>query len=105
MSVRVISECERKLYREQIKIKVRMDFYEILGMIAAVLTTASFLPQVYKTWKTKDTQGLSLTMYICFFTGIVLWFIYGIHIDSLPMILANGITVISTFFNTYEAKI
>lgn len=74
-----------------------MDFYEALGMVAAVLTTASFLPQVYKTWKTKDTQSLSLTMYVCFFTGIVLWLIYGIHIDSLPMILANGITVISTF--------
>lgn len=74
-----------------------MDFYEALGMVAAVLTTASFLPQVYKTWKTKDTQSLSLTMYVCFFIGIVLWLIYGIHIDSLPMILANGITVISTF--------
>ena len=74
-----------------------MDFYEALGMVAAVLTTASFLPQVYKTWKTKDTQSLSLTMYVCFFIGIVLWLIYGIHIDSLPMILANGITVVSTF--------
>mgnify|MGYP005990847043 CR=1 FL=1 len=74
-----------------------MDFYEALGMVAAVLTTASFLPQVYKTWKTKDTQSLSLTMYGCFFIGIVLWLIYGIHIDSLPMILANGITVVSTF--------
>jgi MtN3 and saliva related transmembrane protein len=52
-----------------------MDFYEALGMVAAVLTTASFLPQVYKTWKTKDTQSLSLTMYVCFFTGIVLWLI------------------------------
>jgi MtN3 and saliva related transmembrane protein len=75
-----------------------MDFYEILGMTAAILTTASFLPQVYKTWKTKDTQGLSLTMYVCFFIGIVLWLIYGIHLDSLPMILANGITALLTFF-------
>jgi MtN3 and saliva related transmembrane protein len=75
-----------------------MDLYEIIGMIAAVLTTASFLPQVYKTWKTKDTKGLSLTMYIAFFIGIVLWLIYGIHIDSLPMILANGITAVSALF-------
>jgi len=77
---------------------MKMDLYEVIGMIAAVLTTASFLPQVYKTWKTKDTQGLSLTMYVCFFIGIVLWLIYGIHIDSLPMILANGITVVASFF-------
>lgn len=74
-----------------------MDLIEALGMIAAVLTTASFLPQVYKTWKTKDTKSLSLTMYICFFIGIVLWLIYGFLIDSLPMILANGITTITTF--------
>lgn len=74
-----------------------MDLIEILGMIAAVLTTASFLPQVYKTWKTKDTKSLSLTMYVCFFIGIVLWLIYGFLIDSLPMILANGITTITTF--------
>lgn len=75
-----------------------MDFYETLGMLAAALTTASFLPQVYKTWKTKQTEGLSLTMYLIFFIGIVLWLIYGIHIDSLPMILANGITAISSLF-------
>jgi MtN3 and saliva related transmembrane protein len=74
-----------------------MDLIEVLGMIAAVLTTASFLPQVYKTWKTKDTKSLSLTMYVCFFIGIVLWLIYGFLIDSLPMILANGITTITTF--------
>jgi MtN3 and saliva related transmembrane protein len=74
-----------------------MDLIEFLGMIAAVLTTASFLPQVYKTWKTKDTKSLSLTMYVCFFIGIVLWLIYGFLIDSLPMILANGITTITTF--------
>lgn len=75
-----------------------MDFYEILGMLAAFLTTVSFLPQVYKTWKTKDTQGISLSMYSGFFIGIVLWLIYGIHLKSLPMILANGITAVSALF-------
>ena len=72
-------------------------FYEFLGMLAAIITTASFLPQVYKTWKTKSAEGLSLTMYITFFIGIILWLIYGIHLKSLPMILANGITTISSF--------
>ena len=75
-----------------------MNFYEILGLLAATLTTASFLPQVYKTWKTKATEGLSLTMYLVFFIGIVLWLIYGIHLNSLPMILANAITAILSLF-------
>lgn len=75
-----------------------MGFYEILGLLAASLTTASFLPQVYKTWKTKDTQGLSLTMYLVFFLGIVLWLIYGIHLNSLPMILANAVTAVLSLF-------
>ena len=74
------------------------DFYEILGLVAAIITTGSFFPQVYKTWKTKSTEGLSLTMYSCFFVGIVLWLIYGIHIKSLPMILANAVTAILSLF-------
>ncbi len=65
---------------------------EIIGLIAASLTTAAFVPQVYKTWKTKSVDELSLTMYLVFFTGIVLWVIYGIFINSLSIILANTIT-------------
>ena len=65
---------------------------EIIGLIAASLTTAAFVPQVYKTWKTKLVDELSLTMYLVFFTGIVLWLIYGILIKSLSIILANTIT-------------
>ncbi len=71
-----------------------MSIYEILGLLAALLTTASFLPQVYKTWRTKSTEGLSLSMYLIFFSGIVLWLVYGIHLKSLPMILANTITAV-----------
>ncbi|WP_442264635.1 SemiSWEET family sugar transporter [Tenacibaculum sp. ZS6-P6] len=74
-----------------------MDFHEILGYLAAFLTTASFLPQVYKTWKTKSTEGLSLSMYTIFFTGIVCWLVYGIYLNSLPIILANTITGVSAF--------
>ena len=75
-----------------------IDFFEIIGLLAAFITTASFLPQVFKTYKTKDTSGLSLTMYIAFFIGIVLWLIYGIHLNSLPMILANAITAMLSLF-------
>ncbi|QLG45676.1 SemiSWEET family sugar transporter [Costertonia aggregata] len=75
-----------------------MDKIEILGLIAAALTTSSFVPQVYKAWKQKSTKDISLTMYLFFFTGIVLWLIYGIAIDSLSMIIANAITIVLSFF-------
>lgn len=73
-----------------------IDIYEIIGLIAAVLTTSSFIPQAVKTWKTKSAGNLSLTMYIAMFTGIVLWLIYGIHLRSLAMILANAVTALLT---------
>ena len=69
-----------------------IDNIEIVGLIAGVLTTAAFVPQVYKTWKSKSAESLSLTMYIVFFIGVLLWLFYGIHINSLAMILANGVT-------------
>ena len=67
---------------------------EVIGLMAAVFTTAAFVPQVYKTWKLKSAEGLSLTMYIVFFTGVILWLIYGIQINSLSIIVANTITSI-----------
>lgn len=69
-----------------------IDKVEIIGLAAAVLTTASFVPQVYKAWTQKATKDISLTMYLSFFVGVVLWLIYGIHIESLSIILANGVT-------------
>jgi len=79
----------------------QIDNIEILGLIAAFLTTAAFLPQVYKTWKTKDVTALSLPMLILFFIGIILWFIYGYLMESLAMIFANGITIVSSFLLIY----
>jgi MtN3 and saliva related transmembrane protein len=79
----------------------RPFYIELIGLIAAVLTTAAFLPQVYKTWKTKDVSALSLPMLILFFTGIVLWLVYGIYIKSLSMIIANSITIVSSLLLLY----
>jgi MtN3 and saliva related transmembrane protein len=70
---------------------------ETIGFIAAFLTTAAFLPQVYQTWKTKDVSSLSLSMLIMFFIGIILWFIYGFLMKSPSMIFANGVTIVSAF--------
>lgn len=69
-----------------------MDNIEILGLVAAALTTASFVPQVYKTWKEKSTKDISLTMYTVLFIGVVLWLVYGLNIQSLPVIFANTVT-------------
>ena len=62
---------------------------EIIGLIAAVLTTSSFMPQVYKIWKLKSSDGVSLSMYLFMFTGVVMWFFYGILIGSIAVISAN----------------
>ncbi len=74
-----------------------IDTTEVIGLIAATLTTGAFFPQVYKTWKTKNVDGLSLSMYAFFFVGIVLWLVYGILIESIAVILANVITAILAF--------
>jgi len=70
-----------------------LDKIEILGLFAAVLTTAAFLPQVYKTYKSKDVSALSMPTLLLFFVGIILWLIYGIVIESFSLIIANGITI------------
>ena len=74
---------------------------EIIGFAAAILTTAAFLPQVYKTWRTKDVSALSLPMLIMFITGISLWLVYGFYIDSPSMIIANAISIVSALFLIY----
>lgn len=75
----------------------QIDGIEIIGLVAATLTTASFVPQAYKSYITKDVKGLSLTMYVVLFIGVVLWLIYGIYLKSLSIILANCITGILVF--------
>ncbi len=74
-----------------------MDYIEILGLVAATLTTAAFVPQVYKTWQQKSTRDISLTMYLVMFIGVVLWCIYGILIESFPVTLANALTALLLF--------
>jgi MtN3 and saliva related transmembrane protein len=66
---------------------------EWLGYAAAVLTTSSFIPQAVMTIRSRDTRGISRGMYIIFVVGVALWLAYGIYIESLPMILANVVTL------------
>ncbi|MGL5153249.1 MAG: SemiSWEET transporter [Clostridium sp.] len=66
----------------------------MIGFLAAMLTTFSFLPQAIKVIKTKDTSGISLVMYSMFVLGVLLWAIYGIVSNDLPLIIANTVTFI-----------
>jgi MtN3 and saliva related transmembrane protein len=70
---------------------------ELIGYIAAFLTTSSFVPQAWLTFRTRDVSGISLGMYSAFTTGIALWLVYGIVIGSWPIIIANIITVVLAF--------
>jgi len=67
---------------------------EIIGYIAATLTTASFVPQAILTIKTRDTESLSLGMYGAFTLGVLCWLIYGIYLDDKAIIFANAITLL-----------
>lgn len=71
-----------------------MDGVTTLGLIAGTLTTIAFIPQIVKAWQSKSTGDLSWGMVTTFSTGVLLWLIYGIWIDSLPVILANAITLL-----------
>ena len=67
---------------------------EFLGYLAAILTTAAFLPQLIKTLKTKKADDVSLITLIMFLSGVGSWIIYGYKISSFPILLANIITFI-----------
>ncbi|MBM3617644.1 MAG: glutathione synthetase [Alphaproteobacteria bacterium] len=67
---------------------------EILGFIAAFCTTVSFLPQAIKIIRTRNTDGISLWMYIIFSLGLVCWLGYGLLTDNTPVIAANAVTLV-----------
>ncbi|RZN14321.1 MAG: hypothetical protein EF812_05725 [Methanosarcinales archaeon] len=73
-----------------------MNLITILGLVAATCTTLSFLPQAIKTIRSKHTKDLSVGMYTVLTIGVFLWFVYGIFIKDIPVILANGITLVFT---------
>ena len=64
-----------------------------IGYAAATLTTASFVPQAWLTFKTRDVRGISLGMYSAFTLGIALWLVYGLLIQAWPVVIANIITL------------
>jgi len=73
------------------------NYIDLFGFLAALLTTIAFLPQLYKTWKTKSADDVSLIMLILFIIGLFFWIIYGLSINSVPILVANIITFIFNF--------
>lgn len=74
-----------------------MDLTEILGLFAGFCTTIAVTPQLYKTWKTKDVEDISLKMFLVLTTGLLMWTIYGIIKGDLPIMLTNGISTTLNF--------
>ena len=82
-----------------------MPLIDIIGLLAAFSTTISFLPQAVKTIRTKNTSGISMSMYAVFTTGTLLWLIYGIMLPSFPVALANAITfVLAAVILVYKVR-
>jgi len=71
-----------------------MSYIDFIGFVAGTLTTLAFLPQLFKAWKSKHTKDISLIMFITLNIGILLWLVYGILIYSLPVIIANALSLI-----------
>ena len=69
-----------------------------IGFFAAFCTTIAFLPQAIKVYKTKSTKDISLYMFLIFTIGVLSWLIYGLIINDWPVILANAVTLILSFF-------
>jgi len=73
-----------------------METLDLLGLTATCFTTSSFVPQVWRTWRTRDVSGISLASYAVITVGLALWLIYGVLRGDLPLIVANAVMVVLT---------
>ena len=71
-----------------------LDPVTALGFLAGFLTTVAFIPQLIRARRSQSTKDLSLPMFVSFTTGVLLWLMYGMAIHSLPVIAANGVTLV-----------
>lgn len=70
------------------------DWTDLLGYAAASLTTVSFIPQAWLSFRTGDVSGISVGMYSCFTVGVALWLAYGLVLNAWPIVIANAITLV-----------
>jgi len=71
-----------------------MDFATALGTVAGILTTAAFVPQVVKTWRSRSARDISGVMFVAFSIGVALWIVYGVMVRSAPVVIANSVTLV-----------
>ncbi len=71
-----------------------MNNFEYLGYAAGLLTTLAFIPQAWKVFSSRKTRDISMTWAVTMTIGVFFWLCYGISMGSLPMMLANGVTLI-----------
>ena len=65
-----------------------------IGLAAGLLTTTAFIPQVWKIYRTKSGKDISARMFSLFSAGIVLWLVYGVLLQSVPLIASNAVTLV-----------
>lgn len=73
---------------------MNIEYADMLGTAAGILTTAAFVPQAVKIWKSKSAGDISLGMFLIFSIGVLLWLVYGALIGAVPLIAANSITLV-----------
>ncbi|HOB67012.1 MULTISPECIES: SemiSWEET transporter [unclassified Ottowia] len=73
-----------------------MNALDILGLVATGFTTSSFVPQVWRTWRTRDVSGISLPTYVIITIGLALWLLYGWLRGDMPLVVANAVMVVLT---------
>lgn len=78
-----------------------MNYIDLVGYLGSFLTSITFIPQVYKTWKTKSVGDLSLTMMLIVVTSCIVWLVYAIALMLWPVIIANGIIGILSLMLVY----
>jgi MtN3 and saliva related transmembrane protein len=71
-----------------------IDTITLIGLIAAAFTTVSLFPQLIKVWKTKSTKDISTGMFLLYSGGVFLWFIYGVYLKNMPIMVANSLAFI-----------
>ena len=71
-----------------------MHWIEYVGLFGAFLSAITFIPQVIKAWQTKSVADLSIWMLLIVLTSVIVWLVYGIYLNLLPVIIANGVILV-----------
>lgn len=71
-----------------------IDWIQVMGHFGAFLSSVTFIPQVYKTWKTKSARDLSMTMILIILFSTIVWLVYAVALMLWPVILANSVVCV-----------